>query len=382
MTAVLTALVRVLLIWPGRLLRGVLRLPGRMVRSVWCWALFLLALIAGLVAYSAVADLATPFTRAAYVQAPVIQVAPEVEGRVIAVRVGENDRVRKGDVLFEIDPRPYRDRVRQLEAKTELAVRQVEQLESERAAAHSQEQALAADLALAEAVFEQEDRIYMKGSTTERRWLEAKRKLAEAQALRSRGQAVVRQKEEALLARLGQEHALIAQARAELAEARLRLAWTKVEAPADGYVTNLQLRVGSYATAGKPVLTCVETERWCVVADFREGNLERVRPGQPAEVTFRTYPGRVFRGRVDSVGWGVSQGQGVPSGELPDVKKVQEWVRPAQRFQVRVVLDEPAEAPMRVGASAAVTVYTSDHEWLNPVAEFIERAESYVNYIR
>ena len=113
---------------------------------------------------------------------------------------------------------------------------------------------------------------------------------------------------------IGSEHALVAEVKAQLADARLNLEWTRIYAPANGYVTNVQLRDGSYAYAGKPVLTFIDAEQWWVVANYRENCLERIRAGQPVGLTFNTYPGRVFSGTVQSVGWGVDEGQGVPSG--------------------------------------------------------------------
>src|SRR5262249_5167174 len=161
--------------------------------------------------------------------------------------------------------------------------------------------------------------------------------------------AQVRKAEQALAARIGEEHALVAEVEAQLAQAQLNLDWTRVYAPANGYVTNVQLRDGAYVHVGTPVMTCVDGDQWWVVANFRENALSKLRAGQPARVAFRCLPAELFAARVVSVGWGVSEGQGVPSGQLPDVKVPANWVPPAQRFQVRVTLDEPSAVPMRVG---------------------------------
>src|SRR5262249_49120482 len=153
-----------------------------------------------------------------------------------------------------------------------------------------------------------------------RRYLDAVQKQKAAAAARVRSRAAMRKAEEAVNARIGDEHVLVAEVRAQLAEAELNREWTRVVAPADGYVTNVQLRVGSYAQAGKPVLSFVDTGQWWVVANYRENCLEGLREGQPVELSFNAYPGHVVTGRVHSVGWGVGEGQGVPSGELPPVK--------------------------------------------------------------
>jgi multidrug resistance efflux pump len=376
------AVLRAVALSPWTLLRAVGRALRRTLRSAWFWILLLLAVVAGLIVYYSYADLYTPFTRDAYVQAFVIQTAPQVEGQVEAVYVHENQLVRRGEVLFLIDPRPFRHRVRELEAKLEQAVKQVAQLEKEKAAAEADEKALAEEEALAQIIFGQEEKIFQKESTTERKYEEAKHKLKAAQALRARSAAQVGQRDQALKALIGDEHAQVAEVRAQLETAKLHLEWTQVVAPADGYVTNLQLRVGSQVLAGKPVLTLIESDQWWVVANFREGNLERLRPGQRAEIAFKNYPGRIFPGVVESVGWGVSQGQGVPSGELPTIKPGPEWIKLSQRFQVRLAAEGLGELPLRVGASASVTVYTSDDEGLNRVAHFWERVYAWLDYLR
>src|SRR4029077_15820150 len=100
---------------------------------------------------------------------------------------------------------------------------------------------------------------------------------------------------------------------------------------------------------------------------------ENVRPGQRVRLSFNTYPGRIFPGVVQTVGWGGDQGQGTPSGNLPVVDEPKNWIRLAQRFQVRIAPQVPAGYPLRVGATASVAVYTEEHYWLNPVTEAWQR---------
>ena len=97
----------------------------------------------------------------------------------------------------------------------------------------------------------------------------------------------------------------------------LDLESTRVKASARGFVSNVQLRVGSHFKAGQHALTLIDGTQFWIVANFRETNLEYMVPGQPAEISLKKYPGRLFKGRVRNLGWGVGQGQGVPSGELP-----------------------------------------------------------------
>jgi multidrug resistance efflux pump len=358
------------------------RIARRILLSARAWVVFVLLAISILVAYYILSSLYTPFTTDAYVQAYVIQVAPRVEGQVIRVHVLENQAVKNGDLLFEIDPRPFEHRVAFLEAKRVAAIQEVAQMQSELSAAKSEDERLVAEEAYARSVYDQENAIYKQEATTDRKYLDALQKSRAARAALERSRSQVRKVEQALAARIGTEHALVAEVEAQLAEARLNLEWTRVLSPANGYVTNVQLRVGSYVHVGTPALTCIDGDQWWIVGNFRENTLENVRPGQPVGLTFNTYPGRVFAGKVDSVGWGVNQGQGTPSGNLPAVPEPQNWIRLAQRFQVRVVPDQPSDCPLRVGATASVTIYVRDDYWLNGVTRKLQEIEAALEHLR
>jgi multidrug resistance efflux pump len=370
----------------GRILLAVLLSPltiGRkLLRSARAWVLFVLLVIAALVAYYVLSDRHTPFTTDAYVQAYVIQVAPRIEGQVVHVHVRENQPVKKGELLFEIDRRPFQHRVDLLIAKRVEAVQQVAQLDAELSAARAEDARLVAEEAYAREVHGQEKAIYKQEATTDRKYLDAIQKYKAAQAALERSRAQVRKVEQALAARVGAEHALVAEVEAQLAEARLNLDWTRIYAPANGYVTNVQLREGSYVHVGVPVLTCIDGDQWWVVANFRENSLENVRPGQRVGLTFNTYPGRIFPGVVESVGWGVNQGQGTPSGSLPAIPEPQNWIRLAQRFQVRIIPQLPPGSPLRVGATASVAVYTREEYWLNGVTETLQKIEAALEHLR
>jgi multidrug resistance efflux pump len=359
-----------------------LRITRRLLLSARAWVLFILLVIAVLVAYYILSDRYTPFTTDAYVQAYVIQVAPRVEGQVVHVYVQENQPVTKGELLFEIDPRPFEFQIALLEAKRVEAIQQVAQLESELSAAKAEDDRLVAEEDYARVVHDQEKEIFKQDATTDRKYVEAVQKYKAAQAAMRRSQAQIRKAEQALAARIGEEHALVAEVKAQLAQARLNLEWTRVYAPANGYVTNVQLREGSYIHVGAPVITCIDADQWWVVANFRENGLENVRPGQRVGLTFNTYPGRVFPGVVQSVGWGVDQGQGSPSGSLPAVGEPKNWIRLAQRFQVRITPQLPSGYPLRVGATASVAIYTRDDYWLNGVTETVQDIEAGLEHLR
>jgi multidrug resistance efflux pump len=368
--AVLRPVVRALswVLWaPARLAAGAGHGLRRLAGSFRLWVLATLSVLVLLVVYYALADIYTPLTTEAYVQTYVVQVAPQVGEKVVGVYVREGDRVRAGALLFELDPALFEQKVAYLEAKLVEAVHQVKQLEAELAAARAGHERLVADAEYAAAVHRQENAIFNTDSTTERRYLEALQKNKASQAAVRQSASAVRRVEDTLAARIAGEHALVAQVKAQLTEARLNLSYTRVRAPCDGLITDLQLREGVYVHTGQAAMTLIDTGRWLVVANFRENSLARLRAGMPARVALRGVPGRLFGARVASVGWGVSQGQGVPSGQLPDVKVSTSWVPPAQRFQVRLTLDDSEAVPQRVGMTGSVAVYTEPEGWLNDV---------------
>jgi multidrug resistance efflux pump len=376
------AILKGFVLWPWKLLKALLSGGQRLLLSARVWILFLLLVIAALVAYYVLSDRYTPFTTNAYVQAYVIQVAPRVEGQVVHVHVQENQAVKKGELLFEIDRRPFEYQIALLKAKRVAAVQQVAQMESELCAAKAEDARLLAEEGYARTVHKQEKSIYKQEATTDRKYEEAVQKHKAAQAAVERSRAQIRKAEQALAARIGEEHAVVAEVEAQLAQACLNLKWTRVYAPANGYVTNVHVREGSYIHVGTPVMTCIDGDRWWVVANFRENALENIRPGQRVGITLNTYPGRVFPGTVQTVGWGVGEGQGSPSGNLPALGEPKNWIRLAQRFQVRITPELPPDYPLRVGATASVAVYTRDAYWLNGVTKTVQEIEAALEYLR
>ena len=333
----------------------------------------LLVLLGSLVAYYVIADRDTPLTTDAYVQAYVVRVAPQVGGLVVRVHVGEGGAVRKGEVLFELDHRPFEHRVAMLEARLVTTRREVKQLSTQLAAEEAEHHRLIAEDELAKYLHDRDNRIYEGGATTERKATTSALGYRASRAAVERSARMIQHIRAAIDARVGSENSLVAQAEAELAEARLNLEYSTVLAPCDGVITNLQLREGDFSHVGEAVLSCVDRNQWLVVANYRERCLERLRPGQPALVTFRAAPGRIYEARVFALGWGVNQGQGVPSGNLPDVPRLQNWVPPSQRFQVRLALDAPDAAPLRVGTTCTVTTLADPASPIMPVTRLIHR---------
>jgi multidrug resistance efflux pump len=366
---------------PLRALGGLWRGVRRLIGSFRFWVIVIVCILVLLVVYYALSEIYTPLTTEAYVQAYVVQIAPQVAERVTRVHVREGDRVKSGALLFELDPALSQQRVAYLEAKLVEAEYQVKQLEAELAAAKADRERLKADADYAASVHKQEQAIFKTDSTTERRYLEAIQKKKASQAAVVQAESNIQRIEDALNARIAGEHATVAQVKAQLAEARLNLAYSRVYAPCDGLITDLQLREGAYVHIGQAAMTLIDTRRWIVVGNFRETSLARMREGQPAVVAFRGLPGQLFPAHVTSVGWGVSQGQGIPSGQLPDVKIPTSWVPPAQRFQVRLTLDDANSIPLRVGMTGSVAVYTESEGRISRLTRFWHKIIAWLYYL-
>jgi membrane fusion protein (multidrug efflux system) len=149
-------------------------------------------------------------------------------------------------------------------------------------------------------------------------------------------------------------------AEAELDQARYLLSHTALIAPEDGYITNFNVRVGQYINPGKGLFALVETRRWWVVTRYRETSIRLIKPGDKADITIDMYPGKVFHGHVNSLGWGINRVQSgsVAPSTLEYMEATEDWIRIAQRFPVRIYIDDVSEDyPLRIGASAETVTY-------------------------
>lgn len=302
-----------------------------------------------------------PRTHDAFVLADTADLAPDVSGRIIALTVRDNQRVRKGDRLVEIDPEPFVLKVRQaqaqvaaLRAQIDLTARQIAAQTSGANAAASQVGRAGAQLALARDTRARLEPMVEKGFVTEQQIDEARTNERSAQiALETAIQQSTQARQaitdaESLIA---QEHG--AEALLALAERDRRNA--TLTAPFDGLVVGLQIAEGEYAAAGHALFTVIKTDTWYVVGNFRETELRQIHIGDSATAWIMADNHRPLSGRVDSLGWGVRpDDSGVPG--LPAVARTLSWVIVAQRFPVRVKLIDPPQDLMRIGATADVTV--------------------------
>jgi multidrug resistance efflux pump len=169
----------------------------------------------------------------------------------------------------------------------------------------------------------------------------------------------------------------------DLNNAQLNLEWTNVFASTDGYIESFNIDVGYFANAGSPLATLVSKEQVWIQADFKENNLTNMNPGDKVDFIFDVEPGKIYTGKVRSIGYGVDTGNGVNRGGLPMVKSASSWLQDPQRFPVIIDFDdEEALSICRAGGQADVVVYTGDHSFLNAIARFRIWLNSKLSYVR
>ena len=348
--------------------------------------LIALAVLLTLFIYHVLSDRYTPYTSQARVETFMTQVAPEVAGDVLEVGVRDNGAVRKGELLFRIDPEPYELAVRAAEANLSVALQGADVSVADIAAARAQIAKQRADLAASRELQGIVVDLVGKRALAETQGIRARADTAKTEADLTRAQADLR-KAQAALGAPGMNNPKVRQAVAALEQARLDLRNTRIVAPADGIVTNLRLATGQYVGPGQPLLSFLERgPRW-ISADMRENQLGNVKPGQDVTIALDIKPGKLFRGRVHSVGWGVSQGDEAPTGQLSSMPQDQGWLRDPQRFPVRIMVlpDEAKEAGIDVGRSGAqanVIIYANDGSVMNPIGRLWIKMIALLSYLQ
>ncbi len=253
-----------------------------------------------------------PWTRDSQVRANIVGIAPRVSGPIVRVAVIDNQQVKVGDLLFEIDPTDF---------TAQLNVSSGEVLNAE------------ANLKQREQDLDRQSNLYKNHVVAQQDFQNAQDNFSAAQAQ-------------------------LVSAKANLELARLNLSYTKVFAPVNGYVTNMNTSAGTYVTAGKQLLALVDTSSYWIAAYFKETQLPHIKVGQKADLNLMGY-NRPFQGVVRSVGWGIFVQDGSDSdstGLLPSVSQTVDWVRLPQRFPVRI---EPIGVPpveLRIGQTVSVSL--------------------------
>lgn len=293
----------------------------------------------------------------AYVQQDKVAISAEISGPIVAVLVHENQRVKKGDLLFRIDPRPYRIALAAAEAQIASARVQVGKLEAETAGTGADIQGASANLGFAERALGRQAELLRRGFTTRARYDEAQHSVQEAKERLANARAEAHIKQAALSGGGSAEQPAVAAAMVARDKALLDLQRTEVHAPADGYVSQTErLQVGNAAVPGLPLVSLVRGGAVWIEANFKETDLDRMAPGQPADIHLDAYPGARIRGHVASIG----RGTGSEFSVLPAQNASGNWVKVTQRVPVRIAIDGDPGRPMIAGLSAKVSIDTKE----------------------
>lgn len=255
-----------------------------------------------------------PWTRDGQVRTQVIQVASRVTGMVTKIHVEDNQKVKKGDILFEIDPSQYQLNLKQAKARLKRTLEAAKGKKIE---------------------YERVKNIYEKD-----RGAVSQKDLVRNETNYYKSLADIESSEEAVNT------------------AKLNLSYTKIYAEVDGYVSNINFQIGTQASANMPILALVDENSYWVFGFFRENAIPEVEVGDKAIVTLLAYPDIPLSGKVESIAWGISHSDGNPGNNLlPSVKPVFQWIRLAQRIPVRIKLDKlPENVKLRFGLTASVMV--------------------------
>lgn len=298
----------------------------------------------------------------------VVRVSSEIPGRIESINVEENSRVKKGDLLFTIDPYVYRLQVEQARADLKIAEaamdtqhRTVIAEQSNSGITNDQITAARTNLQLATQTLARLKPLEAKGYVTKQQVDDATtiKRNAEVMLQQALKQSVAA---EALVSNTDSTEALVSARRAALAIAERMLAHTEIRAPHDGLVVGLRISSGEFVIPDQVIFTLIDTQQWHAAAYYRETDLENIKIGNCASVYVLADRSRTMKGRVQGIGWGVMSDEqlNIPRS-LPYVPKSLNWVRVEQRFPVRIVLDNPPPDLMRVGATA-VTIVRNDND--------------------
>jgi multidrug resistance efflux pump len=356
--------------------------PGRGVRA---GALIIGALILASLVLYLVGDRLTPSTSQARIQAFVVPVAAEVAGKVTAVYIRNNDEVRPGQSLFDVDPQSYRIALDRARADLESMRGSVKGSEAGVEAARASLAVAEAGRDLAERDASRLEKLYQEdpGAISVRRLEVAQGTRDEAQSKVLRARADLRKAQEAA-GEGGDGNSQLRSAVAAVEKAELDLSRARVAAPARGVVTDLRTDVGQFAQPGAPVMTLIAMHDLWISADLTENNIGNVEPGNPVAIVLDALPGEVLKGRVRSIGGGVGSGQTSPPGTLPVVQNSRDWLRQAQRIPVTVEFDAGEVhrlTKVRIGGQADVLVYTGEHPLMNTLAAFYMRIVAWLSYL-
>ncbi len=293
----------------------------------------------------------------AYLEAYVINITPDVSGHIVNLYVKDLEKVKKGQILFEIDPRPYQYAFNLATATLANAKQEKETLEQEIVSAKINIEKTQLTMDYWQKQWQRYNNLAEYASQEKAASVYNQFQQAKTNFNNAKQQVII------LQSKLGKDNSYdpVKIAEAKLQQAQYNLAHTKVLAPEDGMITADDIHVGDYATEGQPLFGLVDNNLWWVFARVKEADLREFKIGDKVSIWLRMYPGHLFTGEVYGVAWGVNRRQassGVAHSVLPYLERTENWINLQQRFPVRINLVKPdPNYPLRVGASARIFIH-------------------------
>lgn len=330
------------------------------------------------------ADRYAPFTDQARIKTLIVPIVPRVSGYLTEVNVRLHSIVSEGQLLFQVDNRPFELAVRKAEADLENVAQQVGALSATVKSAVGRVGVSKAQLDRAQRNYDRTQNVLSQNpgalSQADRDRIETS--LAQAVERLNSAEADL-DKAKQQLGTSGAENAQLRAAVVALEQAQLDLAFSSIYAPSKGVIESFNVDVGFYGQAGQPLATFVSTHDVWIQADMRENNIANIELGEEVEFALDIAPGSIFNGTVRSIGYGVSSGESNNRGDLPTVSNSQGWLREPQRFPVIIGIDdEEALKLIRSGGQADVLIYASGNPILNLIGWLQIRISSWLSYVR
>lgn len=296
-----------------------------------------------------------PETDDAYIQAKFVNIASLIPGSVKTVNVNDNQEVKKGELLFSLDPMPYQLEVNGMKAKINIIKQKLAGAKSAISAADEELTKANIEVNAIKDVSERINGLVQQGDAPKNDAFKAKARLMAAQATLKAAEYKVLQAKNELGEESNKENPELKAVQTEYAGALFKLNHTRYYSPINGVVAQVKMHVGNVIGAGIPVFILIDTSHYWINANFTENKLNKIRVGQPVKISIDMYPDLTLNGRVESI----SQSSGTSFSLLPQQNASGNWVKVAQRFPVQISIDHlPSSKVLRVGASCFVRIDT------------------------
>jgi membrane fusion protein, multidrug efflux system len=324
----------------------------------WNIAIFVMIFFAAVTGMITLWTHASPYSTRAVVGRYVVPIVPWVQGPIVSISAKPNIPIKKGDVLFEIDPTSYQYTVNQAQAALQVARSDEARFAAGVKVAEANIAKVEADTRAAKSTLEITESAGAS-AISKQELIDARERYAAAEATLKQIEA---SRDQAVAAYAGSKDA-ITLTEEKLKTAQFSLTQCTVYAPANGFVTNWNIREGTFVvpSPSAAVGTFIDTSELSIVAPFKQQMLVNVKPGQEVELVFKSHPGRLFHGKVDSILEATGEGQGAVSGTLPSASKIGS----PGILAVKILLNEDESADgLDLGTAGSLAIYT---DTLKPV---------------